>query len=78
MCLPFERQAENKRRWATAPHFWSHFVGVLYGLERTMSTRDTSKVIGPKARGEGRERGNLIDLIETTVKPPLAQRVGGI
>ena len=43
-----------------------------------MSTRDTSKVIGPKARGEGRERGNLIDLIETTVKPPLAQRVGGI
>ena len=34
--------------------------------------------IGSEARGEGRERGNLIDLIETISKPPLAQRAGGI
>ena len=40
-----------------------------------MFARDTHKPAGSEARGEGRERGNLI---ETTPKPPDAQRAGGI
>ena len=37
---------------------------------KAMFARDGSRGAGSKARGEGRERGNLIDLIETTFKPP--------
>ena len=40
-----------------------------------MYTRDRSRPAGSEARGEGRERGNLV---ETTSKPPDAQRAGGI
>ena len=47
----------------------------VYLLEKTIYARDTSKGVGSEARGEGRERGNLI---ETTSKPPVAQRAGGI
>ena len=36
MCLPLERQTENKRSGSTALDFWKHSLGVLYGLERTM------------------------------------------
>ena len=39
-----------------------------------MFARDGSKLAGSEARGEGRERGNLI---ETTPKPPVTQRAGG-
>ena len=34
MCLPFERQAENKRLGSTAVDFWEHSLGVLYGLAK--------------------------------------------
>ena len=58
-----------------APHFWTLLLSVLYGLVKTMFARATSRPAGSEARGEGRERGNLI---ETTSKPPVAQRAGGI
>ena len=40
-----------------------------------MFARDGSKLAGSRARGEGRERCNLL---VTTPKPPVAQRAGGI
>jgi len=40
-----------------------------------MFARDTSEGAGSEARGEGRERGNLI---ETIPEPPDAQMAGGI
>ena len=40
-----------------------------------MFARDGSGGAGSEARGEGRERGYLF---RTTVKPPVAQRAGGI
>ena len=40
-----------------------------------MYARATSKRAGSRARGEGRERGNLP---VTTSKAPVAQRAGGI
>ena len=40
-----------------------------------MFAGDTSKRAGSEARGEGRERGNLL---ETAAKPPDTQRAGGI
>ena len=55
--------------------FRSWSLGVLSGLEEMMYTRDTSKPAGSEARGDGRERGNLI---EATSKPLVAQRAGGI
>ena len=65
MCLLHKRQPENKMRRATALHFWRLSLSVLYVLEKTMCARDQSNPAGSEARGEGRERGNLIDLIET-------------
>ena len=40
-----------------------------------MFARATSKGAGSRARGEGRERGNLPN---ATPKPPVAQGAGGI
>ena len=50
-------------------------MGVLCDLEKMVYTLDTSKAARSEARGEGREKGNLI---ETTSKSPVAQRAGGI
>ena len=50
-------------------------LGVLLGLEKVMYARDISKGAGSEARGKGREMGNLLD---TTPKPPVAQRATGI
>ena len=52
-----------------ASHFWRLSLGNSYTLVKPMFARDTSKGTGSRARGEGRERGNLIDLIETIPKP---------
>ena len=53
----------------------SNTVGVvlLEALAQRLKVR--RKRIGSEARGEGRERGNLV---ATTPKPPVAQRAGGI
>ena len=64
--------------WGSVPlelHFWTLSLSVLYGLVKTVFARAISKPAGSEARGEGRERGNLI---ETTPKPLDAQRAGGI
>ena len=58
-----------------APHFWRLSLGNSYTLAKAMCARDTSRPAGSRARGEGRERGNLP---VTTAKPPVAQRAGGI
>ena len=50
-------------------------LGNSYTLAKAMCTRDTSRPAGSEARGEGRERGNLL---VTTSKPPVAQGAGGI
>ena len=50
-------------------------MGVLYSLVKAMLARDGSKPAGSEARGKGRERGHFI---ETTPRPPVAQRAGGI
>ena len=50
-------------------------LGNVYTLAQAMYTRDTQRGTGSRARGEGRQRGNLQVI---TPKPPVAQRVGGI
>ena len=39
-----------------APHFWRLSLGNSYTLVKAMFARDTSKGVGSRARGEGRER----------------------
>ena len=58
-----------------APRFWMFSLGNSYHLAKAMFARDTSRVAGSEARGEGRERGNLPG---STSKPSVAQRAGGI
>ena len=61
---------KKTRGWtSTAAHFLELSLGVLKGLEKND--------INPRseARGEGRERGNLIG---TIFKSPVAQMTGGL
>ena len=58
-----------------ALHFWRLSLGDSYTLVKAMCARATSRPAGSEARGEGRERGNLLD---TTSEPPDAQRAGGV
>ena len=69
-----EAQTKNTTR-KLASHFWRLSLGNLYTLVKTMFARDTSKGTGSRARGEGRERGNLPG---TTSKPRVAKGAGGI
>ena len=71
---PTKRPARKKRKTGrpgvTAPRFWRLSLSDLLCLVKVMFAHATSKRVGSETRGEGRERGNLIDLIETTSKPP--------
>ena len=51
------KKRKTRGEGATALYFWSHSLGVLYGLVKTMFARDRSKDFGSEVRGEGRERG---------------------
>ena len=66
---------KKNRTVQLASHFWRLSVGVLFTLEKTMCSRATSRGAGSEARGESREKGNLI---VTIPKPPVAQGAGGI
>ena len=74
MVFVLEAQTKNETR-KLALHFWRLSLGNPYTLAKAMCARATSRGAGLEARGEGRERGNSI---ETTSKPPVAHRAGGI
>ena len=69
------REQETRGSPQLVSYFWRLSLSVLSGLEKAIYARDTHRPAGSEARGEGRERGNLLD---TTPKPPVAQRAGGI
>ena len=58
-----------------SPTILEALVGRFVWLEKMIYALDRSRGAGSEAGGEGRERGNLI---ETTPKPPVAQRAGGV
>ena len=71
----FTRGVRKNTMTLLALYFWRLSLGVLNALEKPIYTRDTSRGAGSRARGEGREKGNLP---ATTSKPPVAQRAGGM
>ena len=75
-CMVFVPEAQTKNGTRKlAAHFWRLSLCNSYTLAEAMCARATSKGTGSRARGEGRERGNLV---VTTAKPAVAQRAGGI
>ena len=70
VCLLLAPPAENQRADTIEKHFPEHSLGVSYGLETAMETRDTSKYPRSKSREEGRARGKLIGFMEIIAKPP--------
>lgn len=55
-------QKKSKKRGTTALYILKLSLCVLWGLEKMNCKRDTPKGFWLELRGEGRERGNLIDL----------------
>ena len=47
----------------------------MHGLEKAIYAREDTRPAVSEARGEGRERDNLLDILS---KPPVARRAGGI
>ena len=71
--MAFQYTDTNKNRMAQLALYFDELV--LYGLEKQIYARATSKQAGSETRGRSRERANVI---ETISKPLAAQRAGGI
>ena len=56
------KQKRDNGSASTAPQFGELSLSVLHGLEKAIYAHATSRPAGSEARGEGRERGNLIEI----------------
>ena len=70
-----KKKQKNKRDGDNSTELLEALVGQFIGVGESDVRPRHFQARGLEARGEGRERGNLIG---TTSKPPVAQRAGGI
>ena len=62
--VPKARNGKNKEGWcSTASYVWRLSLIVLWGFATMINSPDTSKATGSEARGEVREKGNVIEII---------------